>query len=688
MLHRPSVLVLLLLLAITTGAYSATRHLVDQHQHDLLLQEADEVTVLFEQLGSTYLSSIASVAAIADVTDGDTTAFADAVTNAETGGSWALLRVTPLGFVSVATVGEVTLDLNHPPADWEAGIAQSSAGDFAVLGLTGSGANRLLGLAAGAGDYVVYDEIPLFSAAAESVSAETDTDDDSDDDAASFLDLSFAIYVGEEPSDEGFLFQTSPPGPDAVQQVVEIGGSKITLLVDSTTPLGGSLIGRWPTMVLALGAVAAIGLVTTVELTIRRRDDAMRQVQHLATQNAILDTTLHDLRAAEDTSAALETELRQMQRLESVGQLAGGVAHDFNNLLAAILSYADLLGDEVDEQGQEDLEEIRLAARRGADLTRRLLQFSQQSHEEVAVVEVGALIAELSRLLERTIGEDVALHTELCERGCPVLADARSLEQVVLNLVINARDAAGPGGAITVSTACVELDERDTAQLPGLEPGTHVRLTVTDDGSGMSDDIVRRAFDPFFTTKGRAQGTGLGLATVYGTVQGFHGHVGIESEPGVGTTVTVLMPRAGAMEPAAIEEEDAAPGGGHAGRVLVVEDEPAVRAAMRRMLERTGFEVLEACDGHQAIDEHADSDLDLVVTDVVMPGTLNGADVAHQLRATHDDLPILFVTGYGADLLAERGITVDGTTSIVLHKPFSERELPASVDQILEGSHR
>jgi signal transduction histidine kinase/CheY-like chemotaxis protein len=469
---------------------------------------------------------------------------------------------------------------------------------------------------------------------------------------------------------------------------VDIGGSQITLLVDSSAPLGGSLIHRWPTMVLALGAAVAIGLVTTMELTFRRRDDALNQLRHMAAQNAELDTALRKREEAEEATAALETELRQMQRLESVGQLAGGVAHDFNNLLAAILSYADLLGDELGDQGRDDLEEIRLAARRGADLTRRLLQFSRQNQDEVAVVDVGALISELSRLLERTIGEDVTLRTDICREGCSVLADARSLEQVVLNLVINARDATGPGGTITVATRCVDIDADEAGHLPGIEPGRHVLLTVTDDGVGMTDDIVRRAFDPFFTTKGRAQGTGLGLATVYGTVQGFHGHVAISSEPGVGTEVSVLMPRVDA----AIAEVDTTPEAPdtatHAGRVLVVEDEPAVRAAIRRMLERAGFEVLEACDGNQAVEEHATTDLDLVVTDVVMPGTLNGADVADQLRATRTALPVLFVTGYGADLLAARGVRVDGTMSAVLHKPFSERELLSAVDTILLGAPR
>jgi CheY-like chemotaxis protein len=303
-------------------------------------------------------------------------------------------------------------------------------------------------------------------------------------------------------------------------------------------------------------------------------------------------------------------------------------------------------------------------------------------------VEVSGLITELSRLLERTIGEDITLETHLSEDACPVLADARSLEQVVLNLVINARDAAGPGGTITITTAAVDVDEAEAARLPGIEPGPHVLLSVTDDGTGMTDEVIRRAFDPFFTTKGPAQGTGLGLATVYGTVQGFHGHVGIASTVGAGTQVTVLIPRAKTEVAPALLPAAAAEPRTHAGRVLVVEDEPAVRAAMRRMLQRAGYEVLEASDGHQAIEEHATTQLDLVVTDVVMPGSRNGADVAEQLRIHRPGLPALFVTGYGADLLAQRGVSVDGITSAVLHKPFSETELLEAVGAILQGAVR
>jgi signal transduction histidine kinase/ActR/RegA family two-component response regulator len=691
LLHRLSALVLVVVSGATLAAHQAVQHLVDQHEHDLLLREADDLTVLLQQLGSSYASSIAGVAAIAEVTDGDAEEFAMATAKAETGGAWSLLRVTPEGLATVSTVGEVAIDLNQPPEDWQEGIARAVEDEFAVLGLAGTGTNRHLGMASGAGDFVIYDEIPLFSAAAQSIaSAEPDDDDDriSEEAAAGFLDLDFAMYVGPEPTEEGFLFQTEAPGADAVQQVVDIGGSQITLVIGTSNPLGGSLIGRWPVMVLALGAAIAIGLVTSLELASRRRDDALRQVRRLARQNAALDTALRDRERAEAATVQLESELRQMQRLESVGQLAGGVAHDFNNLLAAILSYADLLGDDLGDQGNDDLEEIRRAARRGADLTRRLLQFSRQDHDEVAVVDVSGLITELSRLLERTIGEDVTLQTRLNEDPCPVLADSRSLEQVVLNLVINARDAAGPGGTITITTACVDVDGEEAARLPGIEPGPHVLLSVTDDGTGMTDEVIRRAFDPFFTTKGRAQGTGLGLATVYGTVQGFHGHVGIASTVGAGTQVTVLIPRADAELAPPLVPPPTTESRSHAGRVLVVEDEPAVRAAMRRMLERAGYEVAEASDGHHAIDEHATTDIDLVVTDVVMPGSLNGADVAEHLRVRRPGLPVLFVTGYGADLLAQRGVSVDGITSSVLHKPFSEAELLAAVGAILDGALR
>jgi CheY-like chemotaxis protein len=300
-------------------------------------------------------------------------------------------------------------------------------------------------------------------------------------------------------------------------------------------------------------------------------------------------------------------------------------------------------------------------------------------------VDIGTVIRHLSKLLRRTIGEDLHLEVRLLDEGCKALLDTTSVEQAVLNLVINARDASSPGGTITIETACVDIDAAEARRLATVEPGRFVRLRVSDDGAGMKPDVLRRAFDPFFTTKDRGRGTGLGLATIYGMVQSSGGHIAIESTVGEGTRVTLLLPEAPeTVEPTVTTVvADSAPQIG--ARVLLVEDEPAVRTAQRRMLERAGYDVVEAADGAAAIDRFVEAPIDLLISDLVMPGPMSGADVAERLRRDRPELHALFVTGYGGDLLRARGIKVDGATSAVLEKPFSEQELLAAVAGTLAG---
>ena len=681
-LHRLSILVLAVVLIIGTAAFASAQHLVEQHERDLLRQEASQIVVLFDQLGSSYQANLVGVAAIADVTEGDPAHFAADVAAIPTGGTWRLFRVgADERYETVTTVGEVRVDLAKAPASWQPVLERLASDGFAVLGLAGEDDARVIGLAARAGNMVAYHEIPLFTAAAQSAA---DIDDDDD---LSFQSFDIGLYVGSTPTDEGLLFETGDPGPDAVQEVIEVGGTAITLVIGSKGDLGGNFTSWWPAMVVILAAACGIGMTTAIELVQRRRDDALHQVADLAEKNAALDAALEERRVAEAATAQVETELRQMQRLESVGQLAGGVAHDFNNLLAVMLSYADLIEAELPAEAsgpREDLDQMREAARRGADLTRRLLQFSRHQPGDAVPVNVGALLSELSRLLERTIGEDVTLHVELDDHDCTAVLEAHSLEQAVLNLVINARDAVRPGGSITVATDRVVIDEEEASRTPGMTAGPHVRLRVTDDGEGMSPDVQRRAFDPFFTTKGRGQGTGLGLATVYGMVQSAGGHVGIRSSEGEGTEVTLLFPESGQPVPGrpAVPAGDSAT---HEGaRVLLVEDEAAVRGAVRRMLESAGYAVIEAEDAAAAIDVSDEEDVDLLISDLVMPGALNGADVAEHLRSRDPDLPALFVTGYGADILESRGIEADGGATTVLQKPFTRSELLAAVGTALE----
>jgi hypothetical protein len=411
----------------------------------------------------------------------------------------------------------------------------------------------------------------------------------------------------------------------------------------------------------------------------------MSTVRDLEAQNELLDHALADQVATEAARAALEDQLRQSQRLEAIGHLAGGVAHDFNNVLAAILSYADLAGDGVtDPSTHADLEAIRKAARRGAGLTRQLLQFSRRESGDVTSIDLNERVSDVVAMLERTIGEDITLSTTLAAQPGAICADPVELDQIILNLVVNARDAVSTGGSIDISTRLVEADDAAMARHPALAPGQYIRLAVRDDGHGMEPEVAEHVFEPFFTTKARGQGTGLGLATVYGIVQRQCGSIAVLTAPGAGTTFEVMLPAGrqggcGCPEP---EAEIAADSEASGRRVLLVEDERPLRLAMRRMLTGAGFQVIDAADGPSAMAHLGQQDIDLLLTDVVMPGGLTGADVATSFRAEVGDLPVVFVTGYSEDILDLAAFDGPGSTT-VLAKPFSEAELLGMIDAAL-----
>ena len=332
-----------------------------------------------------------------------------------------------------------------------------------------------------------------------------------------------------------------------------------------------------------------------------------------------------------------EEELTAAQRLESIGQLAGGVAHDFNNLLGIIQGYAELLELEVPESSQPDVQEIRRAAERAADLTRQLLLFGRRETPEAGVVDANDVVA-------------------------VVRMPPGQLEQILVNLVVNARDAMTGGGRLTVST---EVD------------GQRVSLRVTDTGTGMSDDVAARAFDPFFTTKEQGRGTGLGLATVYGIVQGAGGRVWIETVPGYGTTVEIDLPLA-EEEPGPADELPAPPPAGRGETVLVVEDEAAVREMTGRILSENGYRVIDAADGYRAriLCDQFQGEIDLLLSDVVMPG-MSGRQVAEQLRTLRPGLKVLYMSGHEGDVLDHHGF--NGDEMPLLEKPFDRNRLLASV---------
>ena len=373
-----------------------------------------------------------------------------------------------------------------------------------------------------------------------------------------------------------------------------------------------------------------------------------------------------DRRRAQEEKEALETALQRSQRMESLGQLAGGVAHDFNNLLAVILNYAEFVGEEIgsDHTAAADVAEIVRATQRAADLTRQLLVFSRHDHLRLEAVDVNRVALETQRMLDRTLGEDVELVVVPALEPVHVLADRGQLEQVLMNLVLNARDAMPRGGRVTVTIEPVDR---------------FVRVEVADDGEGMTPETAERAFDPFFTTKPKGRGTGLGLATVYGIVTGSGGHIEIESHLQEGTTITMHLPSAEPDKPAA----EAATGPldeSNGMTVVVVEDEDAIRTLTRRILSRQGYDVVEAETPEHALSLCEDMKPDLLLTDVVMPG-MSGKDLSERLRERHADLRVLFMSGYTDNALDRYGLDAGGDS--LLQKPFNGRELLTAVQEAL-----
>ena len=392
---------------------------------------------------------------------------------------------------------------------------------------------------------------------------------------------------------------------------------------------------------------------------------------------------------AEAERGRLEAQLNQAQRLESLGQLAGGVAHDFNNLLGVITNCADFAREETGrdprhiswQEVRRDLDEIHAAAGRGAGLTRQLLAFARRDVIRPRVLSINDLVTEINQLLHRTLGEHIQLTTNLAGDLSPVLADPGQIEQILVNLAVNARDAMPTGGTLTIETATTDVDEAYAAPRQDLRPGRYTSIKVSDTGTGIPPDIISRVFEPFFTTKPQGQGTGLGLATAYGIATQAGGTIRIYSEPGLGTTIIVLLPitenTPSGEQPPAPEPEQ---GGGRV--ILIVEDEPVLRQVTRRILDRNGYRTLTAATGPEAIDllTSHDSDIALLLTDVVMPQMM-GNEVAEHAHARQPGLPVLYMSGYTRGVLSTQGIL--GPDVNLIGKPFTAKELLTKLSDIL-----
>jgi two-component system, cell cycle sensor histidine kinase and response regulator CckA len=394
---------------------------------------------------------------------------------------------------------------------------------------------------------------------------------------------------------------------------------------------------------------------------------------------------LRDQKQTEDKLRKLEAQLLQAQKMEAIGQLAGGVAHDFNNMLTVISSYGEILLTEgrLEPQDQDLVREIKRAGERAAALTRQLLIFSRKQVLESKVFDLNALVADTETMLRSLIGEDILLTTDLAPGLGKVKADPGQIEQVIMNLAVNARDAMPQGGKLTIETANVELDETYAEGHLKVKPGRYVMLAISDTGCGMTEEVKAHLFEPFFTTKAAGKGTGLGLATVYGIVKQSDGHVGVYSEEGLGTTIKVYL--SPVEEDVAVEEphsrQETAPVGTET--LLLTEDDATVRALAHRILQRQGYTVLQASSAKEAIRlvEDFEGEIHLLVTDVVMP-EMGGRQLAERLVITRPGLKVLYVSGYTDDAVIRHGVLQADVA--FLQKPYTPVGLASKVRAVLD----
>lgn len=409
----------------------------------------------------------------------------------------------------------------------------------------------------------------------------------------------------------------------------------------------------------------------------------------LTETNAELQREMAERRRTEEALRQSEAQLRQSQKLEAVGRLAGGIAHDFNNLLTIILSYTDMV---VGNPGlpvscRTKIEEVHRAGERAAGLTRQLLAFSRQQVLQPTVLDVNDVLSGLSRMLGRLLGEDVELHVRLGTQLDAVTADRGQLEQVLMNLVVNARDAMPDGGRITIETSNVTLNASESGDPLGLTPGPHVLVAVTDTGHGMTEEVQARLFEPFFTTKERGKGTGLGLSTVFGIVKQSGGGIAVQTRPGAGTTFRIYLPRAeGAAESVAPDVVSMTlPRGNET--VLLVDDEEQIRTVAATILRKAGYQVLVAGTPGEALElcEHHADTIDLLVTDVIMP-KMNGRQLAEAVCHQRPGVRVLFISGYTDDVILPHGVLEDGVS--FLQKPLTPDALTRKVRQVLDALPR
>jgi len=428
------------------------------------------------------------------------------------------------------------------------------------------------------------------------------------------------------------------------------------------------------------------GHVKALQSTFRTRKGEVRHVE-LFSDTIELDGMSCLLTIARDTteSLKLEAQFRQAQKMDAIGRLAGGVAHDFNNMLAVIVGYVQLLQDRVgpDDSGQKHIEQIRRACERAAGLTRQLLAFSRKQVVQPRILNLNVVVSNLSKMLLRMIGEDITLSMI---PGIPlgsIKADLGQIEQVLMNLAINARDAMPNGGRIVIETRNAELKEDQAQYRPVVVSGSYVMLSISDTGTGMDEPTMARIFEPFFTTKSAGKGTGLGLSMVYGIVKQSSGYIWVTSEPGKGATFKMYFPRVNEEPDPMIAPMSDPPIVGGSETILVVEDDPSLRELIVALLEESGYKVIEALDPKEAIEiARKKKRIHLLLTDVIMPD-MGGGELAQQISQLRPDVKVLFMSGYSGDLIASHGI-LEAATNLV-EKPFTKHTLLSKLRSVLDS---
>ena len=422
----------------------------------------------------------------------------------------------------------------------------------------------------------------------------------------------------------------------------------------------------------------------TLEYLFRHKNGSWRLLESTATlirsrkgepdKFVIVNRDITERREAE--KALRDSEIRQTQRMEAVGRLSSGIAHDFNNLLGVMIGYADILELRLpqDDPALKSVEEIRKTAQRAAALTRQLLAFSRRQVLEPKIVDLNAVVSDIEKMLRRLIGENIELKTVLAPTLGRLVADQGQIEQVILNLAVNARDAMPHGGKLTIQTANAVLDETTIRHMPTAEPGDYVMLSVSDTGIGMDPRTKAKIFEPFFTTKDAGKGTGLGLATIYDVVKRSEGHIWVYSEVGKGTIFKIYFPRVEKSvedEAAEVRRSQVQPG---TETILLVEDDESLRDVTRDLLVQSGYSVLEATNGEQALQlvKGYEAEIHLLLADVVMPG-MSGAALAAELSHAHPEMNVLYMSGYTDETIVRNGVLEPGI--LLLEKPFTREAL-------------